>query len=250
MSIFSGRFSGRTAVVTGAASGIGRDVARRLAAEGARVSVWDLNAGALRAAAAEVNAIDFQTIDIAAEEDVGAAMQRSLDALGGPLDILVASAGITGPNGPVKDYDGQHWRNVFDVNVNGVFYSNRAAVRAMDKRGYGRIVNVASVAGKEGNPNASAYSASKAAVIALTKSLGKETATSDIRVNCITPAAIRTPLFDQMTPQHIEFMLSKIPLGRFGGIEEATSLVCWLASEECSFSTGAVFDLSGGRATY
>ena len=177
-------------------------------------------------------------------------MRRSIDALGGRLDILVASAGITGPNGALKNYAGNDWRKVFDVNVNGVFYCNRAAVRAMDGAGYGRIVNVASVAGKEGNPNASAYSASKAAVIALTKSLGKETATIGIRVNCITPAAIKTALFDQMTPQHVEFMLSKIPVGRFGTIEEATSLVCWLASEECSFATGAVFDLSGGRATY
>ena len=154
-----------------------------------------------------------QAVDIAAEDAVDAAMQRSLDALGGRLDILVASAGITGPNGALKDYAGNDWRKVFDVNVNGVFYCNRAAVRAMDGAGYGRIVNVASVAGKEGNPNASAYSASKAAVIALTKSLGKETATTGIRVNCITPAAIKTALFDQMTPQHIEFMLSKIPVG-------------------------------------
>jgi 2-dehydro-3-deoxy-L-rhamnonate dehydrogenase (NAD+) len=188
-----------------------------------------------------------QSVDIAEEDAVDTAMRRSIDDLGGRLDILVASAGLTGPNGAVKDYAASDWRKVFDVNVNGAFYCNRAAVRAMEKRGYGRIVNVASVAGKEGNPNASAYSASKAAVIALTKSLGKETATTGIRV---TPAAIKTPLFDQMTPQHIEFMLSKIPLGRFGTIEEATSLVCWLASEECSFSTGAVFDLSGGRATY
>ena len=229
VSIFSGRFEGRTAVVTGAASGIGRDVARRLSAEGARVSMWDLNAGALGAAAAEAGASDTQAVDIAAEDAVDAAMQRSIDALGGRLDILVASAGITGHNGPLKDYASNDWRKVFDVNVNGVFYSNRAAVRAMDRAGYGRIVNVASVAGKEGNPNASAYSASKAAVIALTKSLGKETATTGIRVNCITPAAIKTALFDQMTPQHIEFMLSKIPVGRFGTIEDATSLVCWLA---------------------
>ncbi|WP_426437047.1 SDR family NAD(P)-dependent oxidoreductase [Bradyrhizobium genosp. P] len=249
MSVYGKRFEGRTAVVTGAASGIGRDVARRLAAEGARVSMWDLNASALVSAAAEAGAADTQQVDIAAEDAVDAAMRRSIDGLGGRLDILVASAGITGPNTAVKDYPSSDWRKVFDVNVNGAFYCNRAAVRAMDG-GYGRIVNVASVAGKEGNPNASAYSASKAAVIALTKSLGKETAATGIRVNCITPAAIKTSLFDQMTAQHIEFMLSKIPLGRFGTIEEATSLVCWLASEECSFSTGAVFDLSGGRATY
>jgi 2-dehydro-3-deoxy-L-rhamnonate dehydrogenase (NAD+) len=250
VTVYSGRFEGRTAIVTGAASGIGRDVARRLAAEGARVSMWDLNASALATAAVEVGAAHTQAVDIAVEDSVDAAMRPSIDVLGGRLDVLVASAGITGPNAAVKDYSASDWRKVFDVNVNGAFYSNRAAVRIMEKSGYGRIVNVASVAGKEGNPNASAYSASKAALIALTKSLGKEMAATDIRVNCITPAAIKTPLFDQMTAEHIEFMLSKIPIGRFGAIDEATSLVCWLASEECSFSTGAVFDLSGGRATY
>lgn len=250
MSVFPGRFDGRTAVVTGAASGIGRDVARRLLAEGARVSLWDLNATALFAAAAELGIPDSQAVDTAAEDAVDAAMKRSVDALGGRLDILVASAGVTGPNSAVKDYPASEWRRVVDINLNGVFYCNRAAVRAMERSDYGRIVNVASVAGKEGNPNASAYSASKAAVIALTKSLGKETATSGIRVNCITPAAIKTALFDQMTAEHIEFMLSKIPQGRFGKIEEVTAMICWLASEECSFSTGAVFDLSGGRTTY
>jgi 2-dehydro-3-deoxy-L-rhamnonate dehydrogenase (NAD+) len=250
VSVFQGRFDGRTAVVTGAASGIGRDVARRLLAEGARVSLWDVNADALSAAAAELGMPHSQTVDIASEAAVDDAMKRSVDALGGGPDILVASAGVTGPNSPVKNYSGNDWRRVVDINVNGVFYCNRAAVRAMERADYGRIVNVASVAGKEGNPNASAYSASKAAVIALTKSLGKETATSGIRVNCITPAAIKTALFDQMTNEHIEFMLSKIPQGRFGKIEEVSALICWLASDECSFSTGAVFDLSGGRATY
>ncbi|WP_322516840.1 SDR family NAD(P)-dependent oxidoreductase [Rhodopseudomonas palustris] len=250
MSVFTGRFAGRTAVVTGAASGIGRDVARRLSAEGALVSIWDLNAVALDAAATATRAVDAQPVDVSVEEAVDAALQRSLEALGGRLDILVASAGITGPNAAVKDYAGDDWRKVLDININGTFYCNRAAVRAMEHNGYGRVVNVASVAGKEGNPNASAYSASKAAVIALTKSLGKEMAGTEVRVNCIAPAAIRTPLFDQMSQQHIRFMLSKIPLQRFGTLEEATSLICWLASEECSFSTGAVFDLSGGRATY
>lgn len=250
MSVFAGRLEGRSAVVTGAASGIGRDVARRLAAEGARVSIWDRNAAALDAVGAETGAADIQAVDVSVEEAVDAALQRSLEALGGRLDILVASAGVTGPNALVKDYTGDDWRKVFDVNVNGTFYCNRAAVRAMELNGYGRIVNVASVAGKEGNPNASAYSASKAAVIALTKSLGKEMAGTEVRVNCIAPAAIMTPLFDQMSEQHVQFMLSKIPIGRFGRLEEATSLICWLASEECSFSTGAVFDLSGGRATY
>ncbi|GGC81564.1 SDR family oxidoreductase [Chelatococcus reniformis] len=247
---FDRRFEGRTAVVTGAASGIGRDVARRLVAEGARVSLWDVNTVALAASAAELAAADAQAVDTSVEAEVDAAMGRSIAVLGGQLDILVASAGITGPNAAVADYPGEDWRKVIDVNVNGVFYCNRAAVREMARTGYGRIVNLASVAGKEGNPNASAYSASKAAVIALTKSLGKETARTGIRVNCITPAAIRTAIFEQMTQEHIDFMLSKIPLGRFGEIAEATSLICWLASEECSFSTGAVFDLSGGRATY
>jgi len=237
VSVFSGRFEGRTAVVTGAASGIGRDVARRLSAEGARVSMWDLNAGALGAAAAEAGASDSQAVDIAAEEAVDAAMQRSIDALGGRLDILVASAGITGPNGALKDYTANDWRKVFDVNVNGVFYCNRAAVRAMDRAGYGRIVNVASVAGKEGNPNASAYSASKAAVIALTKSLGKETATTGIRVNCITPAAIKTALFDHMTPQHIEFMLSKIPLGKIAASSSESVMTDRLFPPLTRFST-------------
>jgi NAD(P)-dependent dehydrogenase (short-subunit alcohol dehydrogenase family) len=250
VSVFRGRFDGRTAVVTGAASGIGRDVARRLLAEGGRVSLWDVDAAALSAVAAELGAPDSQPVDTASEDAVDAALKRSINALGGRLDILVASAGVTGPNSPVKHYSGSDWRRVVDINVNGVFYCNRAAVRAMERADYGRIVNVASVAGKEGNPNASAYSASKAAVIALTKSLGKEIATTGIRVNCITPAAIKTALFDQMTPEHIDFMLSKIPQGRFGRIEEVTALICWMASEECSFSTGAVFDLSGGRATY
>ena len=174
VTMYSGRFEGRTAIVTGAASGIGRDVARRLAAEGARVSMWDLNASVLAAAAVEVGAAHTQAVDIAVENAVDAAMRRSIGDLGGRLDVLVASAGITGPNAAVKDYAGSDWRKVFDVNGNGVFYCNRAAVRAMEKSGYGRIVNVASVAGKEGNPNASAYSASKAAVIALTKSLARK----------------------------------------------------------------------------
>lgn len=248
--VFEKRFAGRTAVVTGAASGIGRDVARRLTQEGARVSLWDLNAPALAATAIEIGSPDFHTVDTSVEDQVDFAIKRTVESFEGKLDIFVANAGITGPNAPIKEYTGEDWRKVIDVNLNGAFYCNRAAVREMVRTGYGRIVNVASVAGKEGNPNASAYSASKAGVIALTKSLGKETANTGIRVNCITPAAIETPLFDQMSKGHIEFMLSKIPAGRFGTIPEATSLICWLASDECSFSTGAVFDLSGGRATY
>lgn len=245
-----GRFEGRTAIVTGAASGIGLDVATRLAAEGAKVSLWDLNAEALAAAKAASGGADTQVLDIADAAQVERAMATSLEALGGRLDVLVASAGITGPNATVRDYPTEAWQRVIDVNLNGLFYCNRAAVPAMERNGYGRIVNVASVAGKEGNPNAAAYSASKAGVIGFTKSLGKELARTEIRVNCVTPAAVRTPIFDQMTQQHIDFMLSKIPIGRFGALEEVTALICWLASAECSFSTGAVFDVSGGRATY
>jgi NAD(P)-dependent dehydrogenase (short-subunit alcohol dehydrogenase family) len=168
----------------------------------------------------------------------------------GTIDVLVCSAGITGPNVTAWDYPVDAWRQVIDVNLNGLFLCCRAVVPVMLKSDYGRIVNIASVAGKEGNPNASAYSTSKAGVIGFTKSLGKELAKTGIRVNCVTPAAVRTAIFDQMTQQHIDFMLSKIPMGRFGGVDEIASLVCWLASEECSFSTGAVFDVSGGRATY
>jgi len=246
---FPNRFTGRAAIVTGGASGIGLDTARRLVAEGARVSLWDLNAEALAAAKSETGAQDVQALDITDASAVEKAMEASLSALGG-LDILVASAGITGPNTTVADYPVDAWRRVIDVNLNGLFYCNRAAIRAMEPKGYGRIVNIASIAGKEGNPNASAYSASKAGVIGFTKSLAKEVAKTDIRVNCITPAAVRTAIFDQMTQSHIDFMLSKIPVGRFGAIEEISALVCWLASEEASFSTGAVFDVSGGRATY
>lgn len=246
---FPDRFEGRAAIVTGAASGIGLAIAARLVAEGARCSLWDLNEDALIAAKAKIGAVDAQVVNIADAEHVARAMNASLDTLG-KLDILVASAGITGPNTSVRDYPPADWRSVIDINLNGVFYSNKAAVVPLETNGYGRIVNIASIAGKEGNPNASAYSASKAGVIALTKSLGKELAKSEIRVNCITPAAVRTPLFEQMTQAHIDFMLSKIPLARFGEIDEITALACWLASEECSFSTGAVFDASGGRATY
>jgi len=211
-------------------------------AEGAQVAIWDLDP-------AKVVAAHVEKLDITDPDAVQRAADATAAALGG-IDILVASAGISGPNGPVWEYPIAAWKQVMDINVNGVFYSNRAVVPHMQRGGYGRIVNIASIAGKEGNPNASAYSASKAAVIGLTKSLGKELATSEIRVNCVTPAAVRTAIFDQMTPEFIEFMRSKIPMGRFGDVAEIAALVCWLASEECSFSTGAVFDVSGGRATY
>ena len=241
----SGRFTDRVAIVTGGASGIGAGIAARLAADGARVSLWDRDEAALAGAAAAHKA----AVDVT-DADAVARAAADTEATLGRVDILVASAGITGPNLSVRDYPVAEWDRVIDVNLNGVFYCNRAVVPHMLRNGYGRIVNIASIAGKEGNPNAAAYSASKAGVIGLTKSLGKELARTDIRVNCVTPAAVRTPLFAQMTQEHIDFMLSKIPVGRFGEIEEIASLVCWLASEECSFSTGGVFDISGGRATY
>ncbi|HEV8500101.1 MAG TPA: SDR family NAD(P)-dependent oxidoreductase [Casimicrobiaceae bacterium] len=242
-------FDGRAAVVTGGAAGIGLAVAHRLHAGGARVALWDRDAAALAKAAATLGAAHTVALDVADAGAVDAAARDTAAALGG-VDILVCSAGITGPNASVESYPVAEWRRVFDVNVHGLFYCNRAAVPLMRKRDYGRIVNIASVAGKEGNLNASAYSASKAAVIGLTKSLGKELAKSGIRVNCVTPAAVRTAIFDQMTQEHIDFMLSKIPMGRFGAVDEIAALVCWLASEDASFSTGAVFDCSGGRATY
>jgi NAD(P)-dependent dehydrogenase (short-subunit alcohol dehydrogenase family) len=245
----SARFKGRAAVVTGGASGIGLGVARRLAAEGARLSLWDRDATRLAEAAAELGGAHQVMLDLVDPSAVERAAHDAAAHLGG-IDILVASAGITGPNATLADYPVEEWKRVFDVNVHALFYCNKAAVAHMRAKDYGRIVNIASVAGKEGNVNASAYSASKAAVIGLTKSLGKELARTGIRVNCVTPAAVRTPIFDQMKQEHIDFMLSKIPIGRFGLVEEMAAMIAWLASEECSFSTGAVFDLSGGRATY
>ena len=229
------RFSGRKAVVTGGASGIGEAVANRIKAEGGQVAVWDLNA-----------AIKVDISDNAAVEN---AVKATLAQMGG-IDILVNSAGITGPTVPLSEFPIDGWMQVMAINVNGTFFTNRAVIPLMIAQDYGRIVNIASIAGKEGNPNASGYSASKAAVIGMTKSLAKEVAKNNISVNAVTPAAVRTPIFDQMPQSHIDFMLSKIPRGRFGTVDEVASLVCWLASEECSFSTGAVFDVSGGRATY
>jgi len=243
-------FHNRAAVITGGATGIGLAIAQRLVASGGRVSLWDRDAAALeKARQALGSATDTRVVDVSDAARVDAAAIETASGLG-RIDALVCSAGITGPNTTTWEYPVDAWRHVIDVNLNGVFYCNHAIVPLMLKRDYGRIVNIASVAGKEGNPNAPAYSASKAGVIGLTKSLGKELARTGIRVNCITPAAVRTAIFDQMTPAHIEFMLSKIPLGRFGHVEEIAALVAWLCTEDCSFSTGAVFDLSGGRATY
>jgi len=241
---------GRTAVVTGGASGIGYAVAQRLIASGARISIWDSTRSATLAHAAhvlgDVHAHPVDVRDYASVEAAHAATRRELER----IDILVNSAGITGPNAPAWDYPLDAWRDVVDVNLTGTFHCCRAIVPDMRETGYGRIVNIASVAGKEGNPNASAYSASKAGVIALTKSLGKELATAGVRVNCVTPAAVESPMFAQMSEAHIDYMKSKIPMNRFGNVDEVAALIAWLCTEECTFSTGAVFDISGGRATY
>jgi 3-oxoacyl-[acyl-carrier protein] reductase len=239
---------GRHAIVTGGGSGIGLAIAHRLAGSGARVTIWDIDAKAGEKAASEL-AGQFVAADVSQFDSVERAVAATLRHASA-IDVFINNAGITGPNVKLWEYPLDGWRDVFRINLDGVFHCCRAVVPHMRARNYGRIVNIASVAGKDGNPNASAYSASKAAVIALTKSLGKELADTGIRVNCVTPAAVRTPLFAQMTQTHIDYMLSKIPMGRFGESDEIAALVAWLATEECSFSTGAVFDLSGGRSTY
>jgi NAD(P)-dependent dehydrogenase (short-subunit alcohol dehydrogenase family) len=242
----------RHAIVTGAAQGIGFAIARRLLASGASLSLWDRDESSLAAAVALLAAGDrvaASFVDVTDHAGVQRGLESCLKAFG-KVDILVANAGIAGPNLSTWGYPVDAWKQVIEVNLVGVFLCCRAVLPHMLERGYGRIVNVASIAGKEGNPNASAYSASKAGVIALTKSLGKETAETNIAVNCITPAAAKTRLFEQMTEQHIDFMLSRIPRKRFVQVEEIAAMVAWLASEENSFTTGAVFDLSGGRATY
>jgi len=229
-------FRGRTALVTGGLQGIGAAIAKRLKASGARVRIWD--------AAAKTGAVDVS--DAAAVEHATAKALADL----GKIDVLVNNAGVAGLNAPTAEYPIEEWERVLRVNLTSQFLCCRAVAPHMVQRKYGRIVNIASIAGKEGNPNAVAYSASKAGVIALTKSLGKELARTGVLVNCVTPAAAKTAIFDQMTEEHINYMLSKIPMNRFVSVAEIASLVCWLASEECSFSTGAVFDISGGRATY
>ena len=240
---------GRVAVVTGAARGIGRAIADRFSASGARVAIWDIDGDAARDTAASiVNAVDFAT-DVTDPASIAAALAATEAQIGAP-DILVNNAGITGPNHPLDEYPADEWRRVIDIDLMGVFHCCRAVVPGMRRRNRGRIVNIASIAGKEGNPNASAYSAAKAGVIGLTKSLGKELAETGIRVNAVAPAAAKTDIFNQMTTAQIDYMLAKIPMGRFVQVEEIAALVTWLSSDECSFATGAVFDISGGRATY
>lgn len=245
-------FSETCAVVTGGAQGIGLAVVDGLLAKGAKVAVWDMNAKtAAQAMQADPARRGVQVVacDIASWEDVQRAATETQAGLG-RIDCLVNSAGIAGPNATVEDYDNDAWNRIVEVNLTGTYHVNKAVVTGMKARNYGRIVNIASIAGKEGNPNASAYSASKAGVIGLTKSLGKELAGLDIAVNCVTPAAARTPIFDQMSQEHIDFMLSKIPRARFLEVDEAAAMIVWMCSPENSFTTGAVFDLSGGRATY
>ena len=243
---------GRRAVVTGGGQGIGRAIAERLLASGAAVSLWDRDRSLTEAVRDELSShgtVHHVAADVSDAAAVEGATQATISALGG-IDILVANAGIAGPNLKVWEYPVEAWQQVIDINLTGVFNCCRAVLPHMIRQNYGRIVNTASIAGKEGNPSASAYSASKAGVIALTKSLGKELAQHDILVNAVTPAAAKTAIFDQLTQQHIDFMLSKIPKGRFVLVEELAAMVAWLASEDCAFSTGAVFDISGGRATY
>jgi 3-oxoacyl-[acyl-carrier protein] reductase len=244
--------SGHAAIVTGGARGIGYACAARLLQSGAAVMLWDIDRAALDGAAAQLegaNKVHTDVVDVSDAASVDAAARRATAAMG-KVDILVNNAGITGPNKKTWEYLPDEWRKVMEIDLTGPFLCARALVPGMIAQGYGRIVNIASVAGKEGNPNAPAYSAAKAGLIGLTKSLGKELATSGILVNCVTPAAAQTELFQQMTPEHVQYMLSKIPMNRFVKVEEIAALVAWLASAECSFSTGAVFDLSGGRATY
>ena len=243
---------GRRAVVTGAAQGIGRAIASRLLRSGAAVALWDCDADALSRTAeelAEEGRVASAVVDVTEYPEVERAVRETNAALGG-IDILVPNAGIAGPTMPLWEYPLDAWRKVIDIDLTGVFHTLRAVVPQLVEQNYGRICTTASIAGKEGNPNAAAYSAAKAGVIALTKSLGKELASHDISVACITPAAARTRIFDQMSPEHVDYMLSKIPRGRFVELEEIAAMVAWIVSEENSFTTGAVFDLSGGRATY
>jgi 3-oxoacyl-[acyl-carrier protein] reductase len=243
---------GRKAIVTGAARGIGFAIAERILTSGGVVSLWDVDADALSGAAqvlAKAGRVHNAVVDVADVSSVEHGKKATLEELG-DIDILVNNAGISGPNETLWDYPPEEWLKVLLVNLVGSFHCCRAVAPVMIEKGYGRIVNIASVAGKEGNPNASAYSSSKAGLIGLTKSLGKELSRFGVLVNCVTPAAVETDLFKQMSEEHVQFMLSRIPMGRFGLAREIAAMVAWLCSEECSFSTGGVFDLSGGRSTY
>jgi 3-oxoacyl-[acyl-carrier protein] reductase len=249
MTIYQGRFAGRGAVVTGGASGLGLETARRITAEGGKVVLWDLDADALAAAQKETGAVHTIALDVSKADAVEAAAAESKKLLG-RIDILVNSAGITGATHTVIGYPIESWIKVFEVNVHGLFYCCRAIAPGMVENGYGRIVNISSVAGKEGNPNASSYSSAKAAVLGFTKSLGKELATQGVVVNAVTPATFDSPILKQVPQSHIDYMKSRIPMGRLGKSEEIAAAVCWLASEECSFTTASTLDTSGGRTTY
>lgn len=242
--------TGQTAIITGGGQGIGFAIAKRLVRSGARVSLWDVNTTVLASAkealgeAASTVAVDVADCDAVAEA------AKAVNERDGRIDVLVHSAGVAGANAPLDEYDPAEWRRVVDIDLNGAFYVNRAVVPFMKARNYGRIVNIASIAGKEGNPNAAAYAAAKGGVIAMTKALGKELASYDIAVNAITPATAKTRILDELKPEFIDYMLSRIPRGRFLEVEEAANMVSWLVSAENSFTTASVFDLSGGRATY
>ncbi|MGN6375742.1 MAG: SDR family NAD(P)-dependent oxidoreductase [Sphingomonas sp.] len=249
MSPYQGRFAGRTAIITGGASGLGLAAATRIVAEGGTVALWDVDADALESARHSSGATHVVVVDVADHEAVDAAARETIAALG-HVDILVNSAGITGATAPVTEFPIDSWLKVVEINLNGLFYCCRVVGAHMVARGYGRIVNVSSVAGKEGNPNASAYSASKAGVIGLTKSLGKELATKGVIANALTPATFDSPILEQLPPSQVDYMRSKIPMGRLGEVEESAAMVCFMASEECSFTTASTFDTSGGRTTF
>jgi 3-oxoacyl-[acyl-carrier protein] reductase len=249
MSVYAGRFAGRNAIITGGASGLGKQVAARIVAEGGQVALWDLNPEALAATKDEVGAIHVVALDVSDYAAVAAAAKETAAALG-KVDILICSAGITGATATVWDYPVDSFQRVIDINLNGLFYCNREVVPFLLENGYGRIVNLASVAGKEGNPNASAYSASKAGVIGFTKSLGKELAGKGVIANALTPATFESPILAQLPQSQVDYMRSKIPMGRLGQVEESAAMVCFMASEECSFTTASTFDTSGGRTTF
>ncbi len=249
MSVFTGRFEGRVAVVTGGGSGLGKAVAHRITAEGGSVILWDQDAGALESAKLETGSVHAIVVDVADPDAVTAAAKRSRDLLG-RIDILVACAGITGATASVLKFPIDSWKRVFDINVHGLFYCCREVVPYMLEHGYGRVVAVASVAGKEGNPNASAYSASKAAVIGLIKSLGKELAEKNVTANALAPATFDSPILAQLPQSQVDYMRSKIPMGRLGLVEESAAMACFMASGECSFTTASTFDTSGGRTTF